>query len=415
MDTSVSPSNTGNPQHWHHKFRKTPLERLPVEIVQKIFFECLEINLPRASLPIALALSNDVIYTWLIRLAFSSNNESALTDFFTKPYLPLDYFSLTAPQRATLQTEILKCRWCTLPLMRKCQREHVEHVLRQKCNHLIISPSDRRKLENLEPYWGNMDRITSKAIGSRGTGDLRVEARIPEPPPEPQKQQQQQQQTSTIATSTSTNPSNASATTNTTTTTNPKRRIAIWFNFGSVQIRPANDLVFEYIDVFRLPYGGFSDPCRIPDHLLRPPWTPEKLEFLTLLSTEAYIDEDSRYERSKATLRQVITDRDFDTFKHMLTMRIRVKVYGYTLRWPLKQNHFRLAARLAGGSDNDPFLKELFEERREDVPVSDPSIRALMNRYDARKKYEGEREGMRERESQFGGGAVRGGMTKRGG
>ncbi|KAK2804889.1 hypothetical protein FQN50_006394 [Emmonsiellopsis sp. PD_5] len=396
MDTSVSPSNTGSPQHWHHKLRKTPLERLPVELVQKIFFDCLEINLPRASLPIALALSNDVIYTWLIRLAFSSNNESAQTEFFTKPYLPLDYFSLTAPQRATLQTEILKCRWCTLSLMRKCQREHVEHVLRQKCNHLIISPSDQRKLENLEPYWRNMDRFSSKPIGSRGSGDLRVEARIPEPPPEQQKQQQQQQQhTTTTDTSTSTNSSNTPPTTN--TTTNPKRRIAIWFNFGSVQIRQANDLVFE-IDVFRLPYCGFSDPCRIPDHLLRPPWTPEKLEFLTLLSTEAYIDEDSRHERSKAALRQVITDRDIDTFRHMLSMRIRVKVYGYTLKWPTKQNHFRLAARLAGaGSDCDPFLNVLFEERREDVPVSDPSIRALMHRYDARKMDEGEREAMRRR------------------
>ncbi|PGH11788.1 hypothetical protein AJ79_04689 [Helicocarpus griseus UAMH5409] len=395
MDTSMEPARTGSNaasprqhQQWHCSLRRTPLERLPIELIQKIFFECLEVNLPRASLPIALALSNEAIFTWLIRLAFSSNNESARTGFFTKLYLPFDYFSLTASERAVLQTEILKCRWCSLPLMRKCQREHVEHVLRQKCSRLIISPAGRRQLENLEPHWQSMDRFNARVAGSRGSGDLTVEAREP-PPPQPPKRAN-----TTTSTTPASNPGanangnvNASISTiNTTTTTahsshSDVRKIAIWFNFGSVQIRERSP-IFQETDVFRLPSCAFREPCRMPDRLLCPPWTPEKLEFLTLLSTEAYIDDDHRHDRSKAVLRQVIVDRDLETFKHLVGMHIRVKIYGYPLLWPVRQTHYRVAARHADSTDDDPFLNILFTDRKAEVPSNDPSIRALMARYE---------------------------------
>ncbi|OAT11343.1 hypothetical protein BDBG_06851 [Blastomyces gilchristii SLH14081] len=374
-------------QQWHHSLRRTPLERLPIELIQKIFFECLEINLPRASLPIALALSNDVIHTWLIRLAFSSNNESARTGFFTKPYLPLDYFSLSASQRASLQTEILKCRWCTLPLMRKCQREHVEHVIREKCKYLRISCADCQKLENLKPYWESMDRFDPRPPGSRGSGDLTVEARISQPP---NIQPENNPSTSTFIPIT---PTPAPNTTNMSiilgasaaSTHSASRKIAIWFNSGSVQIRERSP-IFQETDVFRLPSCSTREPCRIPDRLLCPPWTPEKLEFLTLLSTEAYIDENERRDRSKAVLRQVIDDRDLETFKYMLGMHIRAKNYGYPFPWPVRQTHYRAAARMADRKDDDPFLRILFTDRKGEVPATDQSIKALLVKYEQRER-----------------------------
>ncbi|PGH29963.1 hypothetical protein GX50_07298 [[Emmonsia] crescens] len=378
-------------QQWHHSLRKTPLERLPVELIQKIFFECLEINLPRSSLPIALALSNDVIHTWLIRLAFSSNNESARTGFFTKPYLPFDYFSLCASQRASLQTEILKCRWCTLHLMRKCQRDHVDHVIRQKCKDLIMSPAGRQKLQDLKPYWQSMDRLDPRPSGSRGSGDLTVETRVPKPPLQQKIQPESSPSTSiftnitpTPTPNTNTNVSISPGVT-TPSTHSDLRKIAIWFNFGSVQIRERSP-IFQETDLFRLPSCSTREPCRMPDRLLCPPWTPDKLELLTLLSTEAYIDEDERRDRSKAVLRQVIFDRDLETFKHMLGMHIRAKNYGYSFPWPVRQSHYRVAARYAGPTDDDPFLRILFTDRKGEVPAGDHSIKALMARYDQRER-----------------------------
>ncbi|EEH33518.2 hypothetical protein PAAG_04568 [Paracoccidioides lutzii Pb01] len=377
-------------KEWHHSLRKAPIERLPVELIQKIFFECLEINLPRASLPVALSLSNNVIFTWLIRLAFTSSNESARTDFFTKVYLPFEYFSLSTEQRATLQTELLKCRWCSLPLMRKCQREHVEHVLRQKCSHLIISPTGRQLLENLEPYWQSMNRLDPRPPGSRGSGNLTIKAR--EPQPSQQDKAQQENDTTTTISSTPTptptlNPDNSPTGTSNGASKSGRdiRKIAIWFNFGSVQIRERSP-IFQETDVFRLPSCSFREPCRMPDRLLCPPWTPEKLEFLTLLSTEAYIDEDERRERSKAVLRQVIVDRDLETFKHMLGMNIRAKNYGYTFPWPVRQTHYRVAARCAMLRDDDPFLRILFTERRGEVPTGDSSIKALMAKFQQKER-----------------------------
>ncbi|PGH12776.1 hypothetical protein AJ80_06600 [Polytolypa hystricis UAMH7299] len=344
---SPPPRASSRPLH-----SSAPIELLPVELIQKIFFDCLDVNFPRASPTIAAALSNPIIYTWLIRLAFSSNNESSNKGFFITSFLPLNYFSLDTHERAALQTKLLECRWCTIPLIRKCQREYIEHVLQQKCSttQLNISADDRAHLTNLDTYFQAMDRFDTAAQGKRGRGDLVLPAHS--------------------------------------TTTSQPYKISIWFNFGTVQIREPSPVYIES-DVFRLPCCSFAEPCRMPDKLLRPPFTDEKLEFLTLLSTEAYIDEDNTYRRCKAVLRQVIQDRDIHAFERLLDLNVRVKVYGYPLRWPVRPNHFRLAARFATNAENhdDPFLKLLFTKRRDDVPKDDGGLRALMGRYDRRASF----------------------------
>ncbi|EFW19017.1 conserved hypothetical protein [Coccidioides posadasii str. Silveira] len=324
---------------------RAPIERLPVELIHKIFFLSLEFNFPRASAHIAAALSNEVIYTWLIRVAFSSANPSSSSGVLVHPFLPAHYFSLDANQKTELQTEILRCQWCTASLMRKCQREYVEHIIRQKCSDLIISPQDRARLDNLDPYWETMDRYSNATHGKRGKGDLIVSARHPD--------------------------------------TGEHLKVAIWFNFGSVQIRERSP-VFHETDLFRLPCCSTTHPCRMPDHLLRSPWTEEKLELLSLLSNEAYIDEDGKFERSKGILRQLVIDRDFETFRRLLELHIRVKIYLYPLRWPVRSNIFRVAARCAQPENihNDPFLRLLFTEHRGEIPQTDHSIWKLVEKFD---------------------------------
>lgn len=70
----------------------------------------------------------------------------------------------------------------------------------------------------------------------------------------------------------------------------------------------------------------------------------------------------------------------------MLGMHIRAKNYGYSFPWPVRQSHYRVAARYAGPTDDDPFLRILFTDRKGEVPAGDHSIKALMARYDQRER-----------------------------
>ncbi|KAI9934015.1 hypothetical protein ASPWEDRAFT_35996 [Aspergillus wentii DTO 134E9] len=311
---------------------RSRLERLPVEIIQAIFLHCLEINLPRASLHISRALSDSVIYTWLIRLAFSSANESSRHDFFTPDYLPppLDFFALSTQERRDLQTTILECRWSTLPLIRKCQREHVKHAVRRKCLDLDLSPENSDALSKIKDRFAELPRDDYRT-GRRGKGDLILRAK--------------------------------------TRQSNVECKIAIWFHFGAFQIREHNDVYLEQ-DTFRLPSCTVDLPARVPEKLLCPPWTESKLEFLSLLSMDAYIDEDSTYGRSKRILRQLIRGRDFRTFERLLGFHIRVRDYNYPIRWPVLPSHFHIAVRYAN-ERGDPFVKLLVDERWEDIPPHD--------------------------------------------
>lgn len=309
------------------------LELLPVEMIERIFFESLEFNLPRASFYIARILSKRSIYTWLIRLAFASPNESSKEDFFTPHFLPVPYsfFALSYTERVKLQSAILSCRWCTLSLMRECQRDYIAHVIRQKCNHLIFSPEDRAILDNIESYFSrplDFDH-NREGLGARhgSMGDFVLSARDPARP-------------------------------------NEQLKVAIWIHFGALQIRKGP--VHHDMDIFRLPYCYPDTPPRMPDKLLTKPFTPQKLEFLRLLSTLAYIDDDANHARSKKILREVINDRDYDSMDKMIDMCIRTKVYSYPLQWPVGKKVFRTALHRAEGK-RDRFIMLLYQRRPDQV------------------------------------------------
>jgi hypothetical protein len=309
------------------------LESLPVEVLQNIFLASLELNLPRASLPIAQSLSSPLIYTWLIRVAFSSLNDGSRHAFFTPDFLPppLDPFLLTPTDRTRLQNAILSCRWCTLDLIRRCQREYILHTLRHKCSHLILSPTDTHLLSHLDPYFQptrlqQMDRAQN---GRRGRGDIILSCRTRQDPGQ-------------------------------------ERKLAIWFHFGAVQIRSPSPVFYE-IDMFRLPTCAVDSPPRIPDKLLSYPLTDEKFEFLTLLAPEAYLDEDDRFERAQNLLRTLIQKRDIQAFTRLLNLHIRTPAYSYTVEWPVRPPVFRAVMRHAEPQD-DPFVEVLVEKKWHEIP-----------------------------------------------
>lgn len=341
------------------------LELLPPELLEKIFFHSLEINLPRASIHIAGVLSKPIIYKWLVRLAFSSPNTSSRHDFFTPDFLPppLDYWALSVAERTHLQTVILECRWSTLQLFRQCQRDYLKQVIRQKCKDLMFSPEDQYQLDHIDRWLERPMEFDLATHGRRGSGDLLLKA----------KRIIATEDTSTSATthtsSITTTPveritaSNDARDERRPSATSTDMRLAIWIHFGAMQIREPSPVLHE-IDLFRLPCPPSPDVRpRMPDKLLHEPWTADKLELLLLLSQETYIDEDDHSsERSRHVLRQLIRDRDYDTFEKLLTMNVITKNYSYPQKWPVKTRHFRAALKHAEGP-NDPFVRLLYQER----------------------------------------------------
>lgn len=102
------------------------LERLPVELLEKIFLSAHNVAFPRASPVLAAAVSTERVYRGLILLAFWSDQAPAVTGSASaaappclsasaaKILRPLeDVTSLGDYARRDLQAAILRCRWCT--------------------------------------------------------------------------------------------------------------------------------------------------------------------------------------------------------------------------------------------------------------------------------------------------------------
>lgn len=342
---------------------RSRLESLPVEILQTIFLYSLEINLPRASSHLSRTLSNPLLYTWLIRLAFSSANKGSQHGFFTSEFLPppLNFWDLPWDQRQHLQTVLLTCRWCTLEFMRKCQREYVEHAIRQKCADLVFSAEDKATLEDLEPRFADLKHCDHAEQGRRGKGDLVIPAKLSKldgkktqkDPDNPERQSRSR---------------------------SLDRKVAIWFHFGAVQIREQHEVYFEK-DLFRLPSSIPVCPGRIPDKLLRPPWSDSQFEFLDLLSEDFYLDEDDYVaERSNEITSTLIRTREYEPFQRLIDMSFRAANCRVRQRWPLYDDHYKLILQHSSvyygrepgtGPDplsvNDPFVEAALRYRRKDT------------------------------------------------
>ncbi|KAJ5109947.1 hypothetical protein N7532_002592 [Penicillium argentinense] len=335
------------------------LESLPREILQSIFLHSLEVNLPRASAHLSRALSNQLLYTWLIRLAFSSTNPGSREDFFTSDFLPppLDFWSLSWEDRQQLQTALLTCRWCTLPLIRKCQREYVHHAIRRKCGDLAFAPEDRELLHRLDSRFENLAECDNAAEGRRGKGDLVIPAQL-----------QQKRHSTNDPNQNQTDRTPSEPTQPPEETTHPDHKLSIWLQIGAIQIRPQNEIYLEN-NLYRLPSSQILKPGRIPNKLLRRPWSDAQFEFLTLLAQDFYLDEDEHEaERSALITTRLIRKRRIEPFKRLLRMYFRSANCRVPARWPLLPEHFEAIMRFGVGN-GDPFAGVVLEERWGDIPV----------------------------------------------
>lgn len=113
------------------------LEKLPVELIQQIFFHALEVNLPRASEHLRQVLSTEQIFCSLITFAYFDDDGVGPVE--TKHFLPAEYRMLSCEDKVSLQQNMLTCRWCTYERIRTCllplsrlvivQAWHQEHIL----------------------------------------------------------------------------------------------------------------------------------------------------------------------------------------------------------------------------------------------------------------------------------------------
>lgn len=126
----------------------SPIESLPVEIIEMIFFECLNPNLPRASLRIGAALSTFRTKITLLRKAFSGHATYS-NELYSDDSCVLQTAETydTVSMIGKLQSDILNCRWMTWDFLRSYMEismtDSIFHVFRSQ----NISWQDSESLE----------------------------------------------------------------------------------------------------------------------------------------------------------------------------------------------------------------------------------------------------------------------------
>jgi hypothetical protein len=188
-------------------------------------------------------------------------------------------------------------------------------------------------LSNLDPRFENLEFCDRAVFGRRGKGDLIIPAQLKD-----------------------------------TSRHTVDRKVAIWFHFGALQIRKPNELYHEN-DIFRLPCSVSIGPGRIPDKVLRSPWSDAQFEFLQLLSADFYLDEDeARPDRSSEITYRLIRTRKIEPFRRLLSLPVRAGNCRVLARWPLQHSHYSLVRRYGTGPE-DPFANVILNERWDDIPI----------------------------------------------
>ncbi|KAJ5266505.1 hypothetical protein N7478_009313 [Penicillium angulare] len=166
---SSTPASTPPPR------RLCMLETLPVEVIEKIFLYALNPDLPRASLPIAAAVSSERIYRIFILLAFWEDNADHRQDpvgaGIKRILTPVDYDHvgrLSWEMRSKLQAQIFACKWCTMDrILKQVPTMMVLNIHRNWLDAGIkMEPDDRVALERF------MRREDDSTLSFHGTGPI---------------------------------------------------------------------------------------------------------------------------------------------------------------------------------------------------------------------------------------------------
>lgn len=164
-----------------------PLERLPVELLEKIFFDCLNLNFPRASVAIGERLaSNHVktkLYIMVFAYKFTDHEDSAIASTIKDhPLVDGDGQPLT-----NLQSGVLALRWMTPTFLQlsmqklmfkaiitQINKQDFSHVSRKRSNNLasFIKPIIEFISESSEAMQSSSDRRWSVIDTKRRTMSL---------------------------------------------------------------------------------------------------------------------------------------------------------------------------------------------------------------------------------------------------
>ncbi|KAF3490666.1 uncharacterized protein GIQ15_00183 [Arthroderma uncinatum] len=163
--------------------KRNTLQSMPTEILEQIFFECLEVNLLQVLPQLAQAVSTPRIYHCIATLAiwedpdeegFMKNgnmNEQTRNLFnlsekeIMKRFRPIGYRPLPIEEKKRLQSQILNCHWATFKLIASCVVECVDLTrLRINCYHKakigsvnIEEIMEEMEYRHLENYLDNLN------------------------------------------------------------------------------------------------------------------------------------------------------------------------------------------------------------------------------------------------------------------
>jgi hypothetical protein len=122
---------------------RSSLECLPVELLEIIFFQCLNVNLPRASPVLGDALSSFGFQVRLVELVFSDEFHTVKTDD-SYPELKAILSPATDWEAdiSDLQTQLLESKWMTMGFWRKYMPIYMEKTISNQFRTLNIDWMD---------------------------------------------------------------------------------------------------------------------------------------------------------------------------------------------------------------------------------------------------------------------------------
>lgn len=155
---SYSCDNDRQPKKRKTGYRPSAIELLPTELIEKIFLFSLNTSFTRASPRLAAAVSNERVYRLLIMLAFWDNddyrnpqpdsesvrkyeesgartwngNEKYNVARILRP-LGHDYVPISRDKRTTLQSAILRRKWCSIDRIRRQLPDLARLIITRRC------------------------------------------------------------------------------------------------------------------------------------------------------------------------------------------------------------------------------------------------------------------------------------------
>lgn len=224
------------------------LERLPAELLEDVFLQCLNVNLPRASPVLASTLSSFYIKSQLLFKAFCSDQTYGLKH--SEELIDILY---TKQEVAKLQSSILRLRWMTMGFLRQCRPIFLARTLFRQFKNFQFekwidgSPAAKLTHATVAKFVQEAYRRAEVGAGKTAIEYLRWTSRV-----------------------------------------SGQQNVAITLGLVNgdllLEKATANSNYGYHTTERRWKLINCLNGCRIPEKLLHGPWTDDKCEFLTLLS-----------------------------------------------------------------------------------------------------------------------------------